>query len=172
MDPPHPAFPAASGGPGSETCISVQYAAPPVRLLPGETLGVLITISPLHSLGYSTVPPAMATYTNGDVELLCGPATGAGGFGAGILASPAAPAGRIRFYILEECLAYANCDRSFYRPALNVNDFVCFNETFAAGCAPTEPCYPNCDQPTTPPVLNVLDFICFLNAYARGCTAP
>src|SRR5262249_52096316 len=60
---------------------------------------------------------------------------------------------------------YPNCDGSTGAPCLNVLDFNCFLNQFAAG-AP----YANCDQSTTPPVLNVLDFNCFLNQFAAGCT--
>jgi hypothetical protein len=45
-----------------------------------------------------------------------------------------------------------------------VNDFICFQNAFAAGLA-----YANCDQSTTPPVLNVNDFICFQASFASGC---
>jgi hypothetical protein len=58
----------------------------------------------------------------------------------------------------------ANCDESTVAPALNVADFTCFLQRFAAG----DP-YANCDRSTTPPVLNVADFTCFLQAYAAGC---
>ena len=59
---------------------------------------------------------------------------------------------------------YANCDASTTAPALNVLDFSCFLNRFAAGDT-----YANCDGSTTPPVLNVLDFACFLNGFASGC---
>ena len=59
---------------------------------------------------------------------------------------------------------YANCDGSTAVPFLNVNDFICFNNYFAAGNA-----YANCDASTVAPVLNVNDFTCFLNKYAAGC---
>jgi hypothetical protein len=59
---------------------------------------------------------------------------------------------------------YANCDQSTTAPALNVNDFVCFQARFASG----DP-YANCDQSTTPPVLSVNDFVCFLGEFAAGC---
>jgi hypothetical protein len=59
---------------------------------------------------------------------------------------------------------YANCDGSTTAPILNVNDFTCFLNKFAAGDS-----YANCDGSTTPPVLNVNDFTCFLNKYAAGC---
>ncbi|MBL9030581.1 MAG: hypothetical protein JNM80_02600 [Phycisphaerae bacterium] len=62
---------------------------------------------------------------------------------------------------------YANCDGSTSVPFLNVNDFVCFNNLFAAGDTRA-----NCDASTNPPVLNVNDFICFNNAFAAGCSAP
>jgi hypothetical protein len=60
---------------------------------------------------------------------------------------------------------YANCDNSTTPPVLNVLDFSCFLNRFAAGDT-----YANCDGSTTPPVLNVLDFACFLNAFAAGCS--
>jgi hypothetical protein len=59
---------------------------------------------------------------------------------------------------------YANCDRSTNIPVLNVNDFLCFSNLFAAG----DPAA-NCDGSTIQPVLNVGDFVCFLNTFAAGC---
>lgn len=59
---------------------------------------------------------------------------------------------------------YANCDGSTFSPVLNVNDFTCFVNAFAAQAS-----YANCDQSTIPPTLNVNDFFCFLNRYAVGC---
>jgi hypothetical protein len=59
---------------------------------------------------------------------------------------------------------YANCDNSTTPPVLNVADFTCFLQKYAAA----DP-YANCDNSTTPPVLNVADFTCFLQKYAAGC---
>jgi hypothetical protein len=59
---------------------------------------------------------------------------------------------------------YANCDESTTAPVLNVADFTCFLNRFAAGES-----YANCDQSTTAPVLNVADFTCFLQSFAAGC---
>jgi hypothetical protein len=61
-------------------------------------------------------------------------------------------------------ICYANCDQSTEAPVLNVADFSCFLQKFAAG----EP-YANCDGSTTEPVLNVADFACFLARFAAGC---
>ncbi len=58
----------------------------------------------------------------------------------------------------------ANCDGSTAAPVLNVNDFTCFLNKFAAGEG-----YANCDGSTAAPVLNVMDFGCFLNAFVAGC---
>ncbi len=66
--------------------------------------------------------------------------------------------------LASEAACYANCDASTAAPALNVLDFACFLNKFAAGDAAA-----NCDGSTTAPVLNVLDFTCFLNAFAHGC---
>jgi hypothetical protein len=59
---------------------------------------------------------------------------------------------------------YANCDASTTSPALNVADFTCFLQKFAAG-----DCWANCDRSTTSPTLNVADFTCFLQKFAAGC---
>jgi murein tripeptide amidase MpaA len=59
---------------------------------------------------------------------------------------------------------YANCDASTAPPVLNVGDFTCFLQRFAAGES-----YANCDNSTAPPMLNVGDFTCFLQRFAAGC---
>jgi hypothetical protein len=59
---------------------------------------------------------------------------------------------------------YANCDCSSAAPELNVQDFTCFLQRYAAGSP-----YANCDNSTTTPTLNVQDFTCFLQRYAAGC---
>jgi hypothetical protein len=61
-----------------------------------------------------------------------------------------------------EC--YANCDGSTTSPILNVNDFVCFLNEFAAGHL-----YADCDHSTPPPILDVNDFVCFQVRFAQGC---
>ncbi|MFN0132295.1 MAG: GC-type dockerin domain-anchored protein [Phycisphaerales bacterium] len=63
-----------------------------------------------------------------------------------------------------EPLCFANCDRSTTAPILNVNDFACFLNLYAAADPGA-----NCDGTTVPPVLNVNDFACFLNRFAAGC---
>jgi hypothetical protein len=62
-----------------------------------------------------------------------------------------------------EC--YANCDSSTIPPVLNINDFQCFLNSFAAQDA-----WANCDGSSVPPVLNINDFQCFVNAFAAGCS--
>jgi len=59
---------------------------------------------------------------------------------------------------------YADCDPSTLAPVLNINDFMCFLNRFAAG----DP-YANCDGSTSAPVLNVYDFVCFQERFAAGC---
>jgi hypothetical protein len=73
------------------------------------------------------------------------------------------PVGSLTF-VMTPVTCYANCDNSTAPPVLNVNDFSCFLNRFAAGDSTA-----NCDQSTTAPVLNVNDFSCFLNRYAAGC---
>jgi glucose/arabinose dehydrogenase len=65
----------------------------------------------------------------------------------------------------DECEScYPNCDGSTQPPVLNVQDFTCFLQRYAAGDI-----YANCDNSTQPPTLNVQDFTCFLQQYAAGC---
>ena len=45
---------------------------------------------------------------------------------------------------------YANCDGSTTPPILNIADFVCFQQLFAAGSPAA-----NCDQSTAPPTRTV-----------------
>ena len=66
--------------------------------------------------------------------------------------------------IAAPAVCYANCDGSSIAPVLNINDFICFQQEFAAGEA-----YANCDGSTTAPVLNINDFICFQQKFAAGC---
>jgi hypothetical protein len=58
-----------------------------------------------------------------------------------------------------DCRCYANCDNS--ASGLNVNDFICFQNAFAAGNR-----YADCDGSGA---MDVNDFICFQNRYAGGC---
>jgi hypothetical protein len=67
-------------------------------------------------------------------------------------------------YSLGGSTCYANCDASTATPVLNVADFTCFLQRFAAGES-----YANCDSSTTVPTLNVADFTCFLQQFAAGC---
>src|SRR5262249_39792918 len=81
---------------------------------------------------------------------------------AGYLSSNAPHYSMARLTACTPC--YANCDMSPVGPALNIFDFACFLNRFAAGDS-----YANCDGSTTDPVLTVADFSCFLNAFAAGC---
>ena len=60
---------------------------------------------------------------------------------------------------------YVNCDGSTTPPVLNIADFVCFQQAFAA----SDP-YANCDGSTSPPILNIADFVCFQQRFAAGCS--
>jgi hypothetical protein len=66
--------------------------------------------------------------------------------------------------IAEPFTCYANCDASTGSPVLNVADFTCFLQRYAAGDA-----YANCDGSTAAPALNIADFTCYLQSYAAGC---
>jgi trimeric autotransporter adhesin len=56
---------------------------------------------------------------------------------------------------------YANCDLSTTPPVLNIADFICFIQQFAAG----EP-YANCNVDA---VIDIADFVCFVQKFAAGC---
>jgi hypothetical protein len=109
--------------------------------------------SPL-GMGTSSTVRALTTWNN---QLVV-----AGDFGfAGGIASPA-----LAFYgCPQPAPCYPNCDASTAAPVLNVNDFLCFLNAFAAASP-----YANCDNSTLSPTLNVVDFICFLNKFAAGCS--
>lgn len=66
--------------------------------------------------------------------------------------------------VIKIVACYANCDSSTTAPVLNVDDFTCFLNRFAA----RDPAA-NCDLSVTAPALNINDFVCFLNKFAAGC---
>jgi hypothetical protein len=70
-------------------------------------------------------------------------------------------------------VCYANCDQSSVQPILNVDDFTCFINSYAAASvlpqAQQVGHYANCDGSTAAPALNVDDFTCFINRFATGC---
>jgi hypothetical protein len=104
--------------------------------------GTMHAMGGVFEMGFTVGQPDPGVLTGGDFEL-------SGGFWPGVVPN---------------AFCYANCDNSTALPILNVNDYVCFQNRFAAGDSDA-----NCDQSTTPPVLNVNDFLCFVNAYAAGC---
>jgi 6-phosphogluconolactonase (cycloisomerase 2 family) len=83
------------------------------------------------------------------------------------------PEGGLAVWAPAAAACYANCDGSTAPPVLNVEDFTCFLNEFAAALAlpPAQQVahYANCDHSTAAPVLNVEDFTCFLNRFAAGC---
>src|SRR5262249_6814941 len=60
---------------------------------------------------------------------------------------------------------FPNCDESTAPPILNIADFTCFLNRFAA----QDP-RATCDLSTTPPQLTISDFSCFLNRFAASCS--
>jgi hypothetical protein len=70
------------------------------------------------------------------------------------------------FDVSDTCPAacYPNCDGSTGSPVLNVQDFTCFLQKFAAGDLAA-----NCDGSSNPPVLNIADFTCFFQKFSIGC---
>lgn len=60
---------------------------------------------------------------------------------------------------------YADCDTSTGPRVLDIFDFLCFGNRFAAG----DPYACDCDQSTGPGACDIFDFLCFGNAFSAGC---
>ena len=65
---------------------------------------------------------------------------------------------------VDERDCYADCDHSTGRGVLDIFDFLCFQNAFAAG----RPYACDCDE-TPPETCDVFDFLCFQNQYSEGC---
>jgi len=128
---------------GSATHISV-------RIRGNAIMGIDLPIS--GAIVMDPSPPIQLA--GGDtIEFIVGP--GAGTSGSGM---------EVEGHISRAILCYPNCDQSTAPPILNIADFACFLNLFAAGDH-----YANCDGSTQPPILTVNDFSCFLNRFAAGC---
>src|SRR5262249_40297371 len=134
--------------------------------------------NPIHlsiPVALALVAPARAQYDLSWFAIDCGGGASAGGSltPTGPLAPPDAGSLSAGGFTLSggfwsglgSVACYANCDGSTTAPILNVADFACFLNRYAAA----DP-YANCDGSTTAPILNVADFACFLNRYAAGCS--
>jgi uncharacterized membrane protein len=135
---------------GDEACIWTD--GPQVQSLRGYLVG----------RGVNVPPGARLTAAHGisiDGNIIVGRGTVPGHPGAAFRAQ------------LRPC--YADCDGSLAYPALNVSDYICFLNRYAAGLSLTGPAqvhsYANCDGSTAFPVLSVSDFTCFANFFASGC---
>lgn len=60
---------------------------------------------------------------------------------------------------------YADCDTSTGPGVLDILDFLCFGNRFAAN----DPYACDCDTSTGPGICDILDFLCFGNAFSAGC---
>jgi uncharacterized membrane protein len=74
---------------------------------------------------------------------------------------PAAGQGQHMWIATIPPFCYANCDGSTTAPALNVGDFTCFLQKFAANDI-----YGNCNNDSA---MDVSDFTCFLQKFVAGC---
>ncbi len=157
-----------SGGAASAVPTAFSYSR---RVAPGSTAVIELPAAYPDN-------PAAAAYT-----LVAGPAqasVGGGSLGYRVVTVPAGatgadtlqfrvttPAGQsgiATVTLIYSASCYANCDASTAPPVLNVADFTCFLQRFAAGDS-----YANCDGSSAAPVLNVADFTCFLQRFAGGC---
>lgn len=102
---------------------------------------------------------------------LSGPGSGAldyQGLRIRVGVDPALPIGEVMLFDnIEFRSAIANCDGSTGTPFLNINDFQCFINAYAA----RDP-YGNIDGSTAPPVFNANDFQAFIGRYAAAFGCP
>ena len=157
--------------------------ASPAFGAPGQTLSVTVTGQSSSGSGFFDTEPGMnrliasfsgggiavnsvqwidATHVKLNISIAPGAAVGERTLGVVNPDGQHTESGPGLFLVAQAC--YPNCDASSIAPVLNVLDFSCFLNAYAAGLP-----YANCDGSTMPPVLNVQDFSCFLNVYAAGC---
>ena len=65
--------------------------------------------------------------------------------------------------VVPQC--WADCDQTSGQMVLDIFDFLCFGNFFAAG----DPYACDCDTTTGPGVCDIFDFLCFGNAFGLGC---
>ena len=80
------------------------------------------------------------------------------------LSVPNPPSAQVRIRV-REVPCYADCDTTTGLEVLDLWDFLCFGNRFAAG--DRYAC--DCDTTTGLGVCDLFDALCFLNAYATGC---
>lgn len=158
----------SGGGDRGVACLAVfDDGSGPALFAGGDISLVLRKLTPAGWV--SSFPPLQVSYTYSggphamlSFDLGQGPVLIVGGSISGV----GLPGGIYTDDIVEfrGCPCYANCDGSTFAPILNVADFICFMNRFAAA----DP-WANCDGSTIPPILNVADFICFGNKFAAGC---
>jgi hypothetical protein len=150
-----------AAGVGVGTPVAVGGLSVPAN----QTYGIYINIREAGvAIRYFTLAQLPATNpANSDLTLdIRSGVANNGLFGATF--SPRGWNGRVYYTLGTTQPCYGNCDGSTTPPILNVGDFTCFLQRFAAGDS-----YANCDGSTTPPILNVGDFTCFLQRFAAGC---
>jgi hypothetical protein len=152
---------------GAEAVLNISSVPPVANVVhPDQTVGPIIldtTGAPPAGYGTAHWPIPADPALNGRVVYM-----------QWVVQDPAAAGGQARSQPLMVTLfcgtmgcprtCLANCDGSSVAPILNVNDFVCFQQQFAAADPRA-----NCDASTVPPVLNVNDFVCFQQRFAAGC---
>jgi hypothetical protein len=136
-------------------CTGTLPFNPPPQTNSGSTVVSGITVNYSLTLTFSISATGVASFSLSNVVLT--PSALIGGL---LFDSGTATMTRADF-----CLA--NCDGSTAAPILNIADFTCFLQKFAAGDLTA-----NCDCSTSPPELNVADFTCFLQKFAAGCSMP
>jgi hypothetical protein len=159
---------AYTGAPAAVVPVAFGYTMPVYR--GGSAVIPLPAAFPDNPVGavYSlTTTPAQATISTGTMNyrVITVPAQASGTDTLAFrVQTPGGTSNIATVTLVYSDQCYANCDGSVTQPFLNVGDFTCFLQRFAAGDA-----YANCDGSTLPPVLNVGDFTCFLQRFASGC---
>lgn len=103
---------------------------------------------------------AIGIHTHGGCTSTGGSNAGTGLNNAGLQAALTNPRG-----VCAISACYADCDRSTGPCVLDIFDFLCFQNRFAAA----DPYACDCDTSTGRGVCDIFDFVCFGNAFAAGC---
>ncbi|MBL9031573.1 MAG: hypothetical protein JNM80_07675 [Phycisphaerae bacterium] len=147
--------------------VSLDIDIPDITVNPGGIVGVAVRFSTVGPRYFGTGTPPLSIYQDANLRLTTGDVRSAPFTTTGSFFSSRALVGALTYTVGAPATCYANCDGSSSAPCLNVNDFTCFLNQFAAGDSRA-----NCDGSTIPPALNINDFVCFSNAFAAGCVDP
>jgi hypothetical protein len=157
---------AVQGQVASQTSDPIQI--PAIHIPAGHTVGVAVLFTGAGPRYYGTSSPPYGVYWDSNLRLTTGDSRSQPFTPSGSFFSSRELVGSLTYFTGSPC--YADCDAN---ETLNVDDFICFINEFAAAQSlpPSQQMnhYANCTGATTEPMLTVDDFICFINEFAQGC---